>query len=396
MNTKTDSRANVRVNRGANMDLLIGSGMAAFTIYAAAKWNKTDKEKIQHTFSNLNYKIRNKEPKHLKTHRTDQYTLYTYHVPYGLVDDEKLQVLEKVLDKPVKVSFAKGKLHIKVYNKRLGMKYPYDLFKPKGNWTIPIGMSQDGLVYHDFDHIPHMTVAGATTQGKTQFMKMFVAHLIENNPEGVEFYILDLKGKLAFNKYRNLKQVRAVVGNYRDSGKVLKQVKKSIQKDMDYLLSIEAENAKEGNIKTRKFIIVDEAGELQTNKYMSDADKESIKQCHQVLSHIARVAGQLRYSLIFGTQYPTKEILDSQIKANSLAKVSFRLSTAVQSGVALDQTGAEKLDHVGRAIYKTVEEHIVQAPFISTKDIWQRIGRYNDVSPTAKTTERRTDTVEFG
>ncbi|WP_337970587.1 FtsK/SpoIIIE domain-containing protein, partial [Virgibacillus salexigens] len=91
------------------------------------------------------------------------------------------------------------------------------------------GMSQDGLIYHDFDQIPHMTVAGATTQGKTQFMKMFVTHLIENNPEGVEFYILDLKGKLAFNKYRNLKQVKAVVGNYRDSAKTLKQVKKSIQ-----------------------------------------------------------------------------------------------------------------------------------------------------------------------
>lgn len=380
-----------------NMEIIFGGGLAALTIYAAAKWKEGDEKKIQHTFNNLDYGVKGYAPKLIKTHKTDEHTTYTYNVPYGLVDDPELNVLEKVLNRPVKISFTNQKLHIKVYRNKLKSEYAYDLFKPKGNWAIPIGMSLDKPIYHDFDTIPHMIVAGSTTWGKTVFMRMLMTHLIENNPNGVEFYILDLKGKLAFNKYRNLKQVKVVAGDYKESYHALSMVKRDIKRDMDYLLSIDAENAKEGNISTRKFIIIDEAGELKPSSDMSDADKEHTKGCQRIMSYIARVAGQVGYKMIFGTQYPTKEILDSQIKANAIARVSFRLTTSVQSGVAIDQSGAEKLEYKGRAIYKTVDEYLVQTPLIERKEIWERIGRYEDVSPTSeKTEERRTDIVEIG
>ncbi|CDQ39569.1 FtsK/SpoIIIE domain-containing protein [Virgibacillus salexigens] len=378
------------------MDYVIGGGLAAFIIYAAKKWNKTEKEKIQHTFQNIGYVVKDKEPKLFKTHKSTTHTLYTYHVPYGLVDDPKLEVLEKVLNKPVKVSFANGKLHIKVYHSKLNNNYSYDSFESKGKWIVPIGKTYDGSVYHDFDDIPHMIVAGSTTWGKTVFLRMLMTHLIENNPNGVEFYILDLKGRLAFNRYRNLKQVKAIAGDYKESANALKKVKKSIDKDMDYLRSIDAENAKEANIPTRKFIIIDEAGELKPDKSMSDEDKEYTKKCQQILNHIARVAGQIGYKMIYGTQYPTKEILDPQIKANALARVSFRLATSVQSGVAVDQPGAEKLECKGRAIYKTVDDYIVQTPFISKKEIWERIGRYENDPSSKEDQKTRKNTVHFG
>ncbi|MDO6451702.1 FtsK/SpoIIIE domain-containing protein [Oceanobacillus profundus] len=378
------------------IESLIGGSIAALSIYAAANWEMGDKKKIQHTFENIDYKVNEHTPKLVKTHKTESHTTYTYNVPYGLVDDPKLQVLEKVLNKPVKVSFTNQKLHIKVYNNKLNKSYPYNVFAPNNDWSIPVGMSQDGVIYHDFEQIPHMIVSGSTTWGKTVFMRMFMTHLIENNPDGVEFYILDLKGRLAFNKYRNLKQVKAVAGNHAESARVLKMVKRDIKRDIDYLLSIDAENAKEGNLNTRKFIIIDEAGELKPEKSMSEKDKEYARDCQSVMSYIARVAGQVGYKMIFGTQYPTKEILDPQIKANALGRVSFRLATAVQSGVAIDQNGAEKLEYKGRAIYKTVDEHLVQTPFISKEEIWERIGRYNNVSTTNKTqTERRKDIVEL-
>ncbi|WP_099157252.1 FtsK/SpoIIIE domain-containing protein [Virgibacillus ndiopensis] len=378
------------------MDLLIGGGLASFIIYAAAKWNKNDKEKIQHTFRNINYKVGDHEPKLFKTHKTKTSTLYTYHVPYGLVDDPRLEVLEKVLNRPVKISFTNTKLHINVYNQKLNKSYPYALFKLKGNWSIPVGMSQEGVIYHDFDTIPHMIVAGSTTWGKTVFMRMMMTHLIENNPNGVEFYILDLKGGLAFHRYRNLKQVKIMAGNYKESYQALSMVKKDIEKDMDYLKSIDAENAKEGNIPTRKIIIIDEAGELAPSPTMSDDDKEYVKGCQRIMSYVARVAGQIGYKMIFGTQYPTAEILNNQIKANAVARVSFRLTTSVQSGVAIDQPGAEKLEYPGRAIYKTVDEYLVQTPFISKEEIKERLGDYF-VSTTAKEKpETRTDHVIFG
>jgi len=378
------------------MDVLIGSGVAAFVMYAAAKWNKSDKDKIQHTFKNVGYSIGEKTPRLFKTHKTETSTLYTYHVPYGLIDDSKLDVLEKVLNRPIKISFVNGKLHIRVHNEKLKDNYHYSLFSPKGNWTIPVGMMQEGVIYHDFEKLPHMIVSGSTTWGKTVFMRMLMTHLIENNPDSVEFYVLDLKGGLAFHRYSDLKQVKSVASDYRESYRALAEVEKRIKKDMNDFKKIYAENAKEAGAPTRKFIIIDEAGELVPDKTMSDDDIEYTKGCQRVMSRIARVAGQLGYKMIFGTQYPTAEILNNQIKANSLARVSFRLSTAVQSGVAIDQDGAEQLEHPGQAIYKTVDEHIVQTPFISKDEIWERLCKYNDDSTGEKTAETRTDFIEFG
>lgn len=378
------------------MEILIGSGIAALTIYAAKNWTIGDDKKIQKTFENIGYKVGDRLPKLIKRHQTDHYTTYTYSVPYGLIDDDKLNVLEKVLNRPVRVSFTNTKLHVKVYAGKLKESYPYALFESQGNWTIPVGMSYDGAIYHDFDTIPHMIVAGSTTWGKTVFMRMMMAHLIENNPNGVEFYILDLKGRLAFNRYRNLKQVKVVAGNYKESYQALSMVKEDIKRDMSYLLSIDAENAKEGSIKTRKFIIIDEAGELMPSKSMSDDDKEYTRGCQRIMSYIARVAGQVGYKMIFGTQYPTREILDSQIKANAIARVSFRLTTSVQSGVVIDGPGAEKLGYPGRAIYKVTDEHVVQTPFISKNEINERIGEYYVSATKSEATKRRKDIVKFG
>lgn len=378
------------------MDVLIGSTVAAFVMYAAAKWKKTDKDKIAHTFQNVGYEANDKYPKLFKTYKTENSTLYTYHVPFGLIDDDKLQVLEKVLNRPVDISFVNGKLHIRVYKHNLPTKTHYNSFDYAGGWKIPIGISREKNVYHDFDSIPHMIVAGSTTWGKTVFMRMAMTHLIENNPDGVKFYILDLKGRLAFNRYRNLKQVKAVAGNYKESHRVLSMVKEDIDKDMEYLLSVDAENAKEGRIPTRKFIIIDEAGELMPKPSMEDEEKKDLKNCQRMMSYIARVAGQVGYKMIFGTQYPTADILDNQIKANAVARVSFRLTTSVQSGVAIDQPGAEKLEYPGRAIYKTAEEHLLQTPFISKEEIWERIGGYNVATAAEENTEARTDTFFIG
>lgn len=396
-------RLNMQMNRGVYMEGIIGGSIALFITYAALNWNDNDKKKIQKTFKNLNYRVGDQHPRLIKTHKKkdkqnkEKFTTYTYSVPYGLIDDEKLNVLDKVLNRPVKVSFTDTKLHIKVYAEKLKDDYSYSDFKPKGNWITPIGMTYDGPVYHDFDTIPHMIVAGSTTWGKTVFMRMMMTHLIENNPNGVEFYILDLKGGLAFHRYRRLKQVKAVADDYKTSYQALSMVEKDIKRDMAYLKSVDAENAKEGNIPTRKFIIIDEAGELVPNNQMSDEQKDYAKGCQRILSHIARVAGQVGYKMIFGTQYPTKEILDSQIKANAIARVSFRLTTSIQSGVALDGPGAETLEYPGRAIYKVTDEHLVQTPFISKGEIEERIGGNYIVNAAEKErTKRGKDTLEFG
>ncbi|KAB8138421.1 hypothetical protein F9U64_05320 [Gracilibacillus oryzae] len=358
---------------------------------------KTEREKIDLVFKNIKYGFQDQLPYYFKTIKSDTCNTYIYHLPYGLIDDPKLEIiLQKTLNRPVKIEL-KNQLFIKVYHEDLNSKYNYKFIK-LDNWQLPIGYSLgEELIYHDFDKIPHMTVAGATRWGKTVFMKSLMTHFIENHPNDVEFFILDLKGGLSFHRYANIKQVKVVASNYKESASALQMVEQEIKQTMQQFKSNYQENILDTKINKRKFIIIDEAGELVPNNSMSDEDKFNAKICQRIMSHIVRVSGGLGYRMIFGTQYPTAKIMDNQIKANSSAKISFKLETSTQSNVAIDQDGAEKLEYPGRAIYKTVHEHVVQTFFINSDEMWRRLRRYevNDSARTKKD-QRREDIVTFG
>jgi len=353
------------------MDILVGSGIAAFTIYAAAKWKKTDKEKIQHIFKNVGYTVKDREPVIFKTYKTKKYTLYSYHVPFGLVTDEKLDVIEQTLNKPTKITFQNTKLHIKVYNQKLSTEIPYDWTLTDG-WTVPIGYDQEQLILHNFDEVPHMTEAGMTRNGKSVLLKLIMAHLINNHPDDVEFYILDLKEKLEFGPYENLQQVTTVAGNVFEAKSALSRVVNHMKEDMYYFREKGHNNILKTNISKRKFIIVDEGAELVPPSYLEKEDKEPYEYCQRALSEIARIGGGIGYRLIFATQYPTADTLPREIKQNADAKISFRLPTEVASRVAIDEQGAEQLTNPGRAIYRQQDKHLLQVPYIDDDDIKER------------------------
>ncbi|GGJ85858.1 cell division protein FtsK [Lentibacillus kapialis] len=376
------------------METIIGAGLSAFVIYAASKWSKNDKEKIQHTFQNIGYTVGDHEPKLFKKHKSDTYTLYSYHVPYGLIDDDKLNVLEKTLNKPVSVSFAKGKLHIKVYKNNLPRRLKYN-WQPTNDWTIPIGQNHSKTMLHSFDEIPHMTIAGMTRHGKTALLKLIFSHLIHSHPDDAEFYIIDLKGGLEFSKYEKLKQVKQVASDVSEAQDTILDVLKSIEGDYTYFRQNGYTNILDTNISKRKFIIVDEGAQLVPPSHLDKDEKKPYKYCQYALSEIARISGALGYRLIFATQYPTSDTLPREIKQNADAKITFRLPTEVASRVAIDEQGAEDIEQVGRAIYRSTHKETLQVPYVSDNEILERLSDY--VSTTgAQTGERRTNTIEIG
>src|SRR5690625_1447348 len=391
---RLDDGVCIRANRRAHMDAIIGASIAAFAIYAAAKWNTSEKEKVKQTFRNLNYKVGDREPRLVRTRKTDDYTLYKYHVPYGLVDEPKLEVLEKVLNKPVEVSFCSGKLNIKVFNKTLPNKVIYN-WLPSNVWTVPIGETLSGMIHHNFDKIPHMTIAGMTRQGKTVLLKLIISHLINSHPDDVEFYIIDLKGGLEFGKYESLNQVKAVASNVNESFNILNTVQNQIKSDMSQFKRNGYTNITESKITRRRFITVDEGAELVPPSHEDREGKRVYRRCQSILSEIARIGGALGYRLIFATQYPTADTLPKEIKQNADAKISFRLPTEIASRVAIDEQGAEQLSNFGRAIYRTADKHVLQVPYVSDKEIMERLGKYVN-SNNEKEPPARTDHVDLG
>ena len=277
------------------------------------------------------------------------------------------------------------------------MRYDYDFSRNySGGWTVPIGKTLNGIAMHDFDKIPHMTIAGMTRQGKTVLLKLIMTHLTSYHPDDVEFYIIDLKGGLEFDQYKNLKQVKRVASDVNEAYDLLTDVSEQIKTDMSHFKSKGYTNVLNTNIKKRKFIITDEGAELTPATHQSKEQKDKFKYCQHTLSEIARVAGALGYRNIFCTQYPTADTLPRQIKQNSDAKISFRLPTEIASRVAIDEQGAETLENPGRAIYRTHERHVIQVPYISDEDMKERLKGWEHEPATEEDTAARTDIIEIG
>lgn len=283
-----------------------------------------------------------------------------------------------------------GTLKIRVYKEPLSDMIPFDestLGKCSG-WKICVGVSREGIIYHDFDKIPHMVVAGTTRYGKSVFLKNVITTLIHSQPAAVRFTLIDLKGGLAFNRFASVRQVGAVAKDVDESLEALRNLHAEMQKRQTDFLKKGYEDIKEARMKQRNFIVIDEAAELASAGVADKDDKKKRIECERIISEIARIGGGLGYRLIFATQYPTADTLPRQVKQNCDARLCFRLQTDIASQVVLDENGAEALPLIkGRAIYRTDRKQIVQTPFIENEFIDRTIRPHITIKPRKEETK---------
>jgi S-DNA-T family DNA segregation ATPase FtsK/SpoIIIE len=271
---------------------------------------------------------------------------------------------------------------------------PYELTGGRG-WEVCLGFAREQTVYHDFDKIPMMVVAGTTQYGKSVFLKNAITTLINNHPNDVSITLLDLKGGLAFNRFKNCRQVVTVAKDVSESLKALQAVHAAIiTKQAEYLKN-GFENIRDSKDKKRHFIIIDEGAEL-ASKGATDPEVKRMKmQCEHIIAEIARIGGGLGFRLIFATQYPTADTLPRQVKQNCDARLCFRLQTDVASQVVLDEAGAEKLPLIkGRAIYQTDRKLIVQTPLIENELIDRTIRPHIVIKPRKEQQHERNTAAE--
>lgn len=275
------------------------------------------------------------------------------------------------LDKQLEMSYD-GMLKFKVYEKGLDKMIHYndELLSKTKNWEIPVGCDRDGLIKHDFETMQIMVVAGQTRYGKTVTLKNMITTLIHNEPDNVEFTLIDLKGGLAFNRFARCKQVKTVAKNASETLAALENIHKNMLDQQDEFLDKGFEDIGEAGYKKRHFIVVDEGAEIA-----GFTDKAERERCTHLIGEIARIGAGLSYRMIFATQYPTADVFPRAVKSNTSASLCFRLKTQTQSMVVLDRTGAEELPVGlrGRAIYQSDRDIVVQTPFIKNKFIDEKI-----------------------
>lgn len=337
------------------------------------KRKPSEAEIIKQVFMNRRVGFASKDgvkiPKLIRKYDKPEYTTYLYSLPHGLpseIFDALTPALKDALNKEVEYEFD-GVLKLRVFREQLPKKWNYDNdLVREGTWEVPIGRNHKGVLYHNFEHYCHMLVGGVTRFGKTVFMKSVMHTLIQNNPDNVEFYILDLKAGLEFYKYkRKYSQVKDVACDVYESAELLLKLTDELKQRELMFREKGYTNIVDTPIKKRTFIIVDEGAELSPDIVKDKEAKKYAQYCQAALSEIARISGGLGYRLIYATQYPTKEAVPMQVKMNIVARVSFICASSIASRVLLDDVGAEDLPAIpGRAIYLVEKKRTVQVPYI--------------------------------
>jgi hypothetical protein len=285
----------------------------------------------------------------------------------------KIMTSKKIKRKEIDIQFD-GMLRIKVYNESMKDKIDWspDLLIP-GSWSVPIGFTRDDeAIRHDFDKSKHLIVAGATGYGKSVVLKLIVTTLIDQQPDNVELSLIDLKGGSAFHRFKDCKQTKFYARDPEEGQEALEKIQEEMNESFKKVVDQGFEDVKEAGIKKRHFIIIDESADL------SDYSKAM-----DIVTDIARRGRSAGYYLVFCTQYPTAQVIPSQTKRNIIARLSYVVDTDTASRVVLDEGGADQLPDIpGRGIYKNnVKRHIVQTPFMTNKQIQERIEPHINIRP---------------
>lgn len=262
-------------------------------------------------------------------------------------------------------------------------------------WKVPIGQTYKEMIYHDFDQTPHLVGGGTTRYGKTNLIKVIITSLILNNPDNVEFYLIDLKAGVEFYRYRTLRQVKMVATNVMETFDLLEVVTNKLEAQKEYYRDNMWSNVIDTPIKKRTFIIIDEAGDLVPEKFMTKDIRNIHAACQSMLSHIARIGGAFGFRELFFSQYTTADVLPRQIKQNCDAKICFKLQNDYSSEVVLGEgnTQASALPKIkGRAIFKDgADIHELQVPLITDEKMSELLAGYEEVSADVGNDDESTD-----
>tara|TARA_B100000575_G_scaffold80955_1_gene63630 strand:+ start:546 stop:2909 length:2364 start_codon:yes stop_codon:yes gene_type:complete len=237
----------------------------------------------------------------------------------------------------------------------------------------------------DLTKMPHILVAGATGQGKSVGLNVMLSSLLyKKHPSILKFVLIDPK-KVELSLFNRIE--KHFLAKLPDSEEpIITETKKVVhtlnslctEMDVRYnlLKDAQARNLKEYN---RKFInrklnpneghrylpyivlVIDELADL-----MMTAGKE----IETPIARLAQLARAIGIHLIVATQRPSVNVITGVIKANFPTRLSFKVTSNMDSRTILDTKGAEQLVGMGDMLFSSGSDIIrLQCPFVDTPEI---------------------------
>lgn len=252
----------------------------------------------------------------------------------------------------------------------------------KGPLTMILGKDISGHPYlADLAEMPHLLVAGATGAGKSVCLNsILVSMLYKCQPEDMRLLLIDPK-RVEMAVYADLPHlVHPVVTDMNDAKNALEWATREMERRFEVMKQLGARNVTAYNQKLATLgssrleeyqnlepipylvIVIDELADL-----MMTATRE-VETSIVRLAQLARAAG---IHMILATQRPSVNIVTGLIKANIINRISFQVTSRIDSRTILDQGGAEYLLGRGDMLFKPKGGKLLRlhGPFLSDEEV---------------------------
>ncbi|RAW01058.1 FtsK/SpoIIIE family DNA translocase [Pseudochryseolinea flava] len=287
---------------------------------------------------------------------------------------------------------GKGTIGIEVPNKNREMVSIRSVFAipafAKTDKELPVALGKtisNEVLVIDLAKMPHLLVAGATGQGKSVGLNVILASLLyKRHPSQLKLVLVDPK-KVEMSLFSKIERhYLAKLPNSEES--IITDTKKVVHTLNSLCIEMEnryeilkdagVRNLKEYNAKfiARKLnpkeghrflpyivLVIDELADL-----MMTAGKE----VETPIARLAQLARAIGIHLVVATQRPSVNVITGVIKANFPARLSFRVTSKVDSRTILDAGGADQLVGQGDMLLASGSEVVrLQCPFVDTPEI---------------------------
>ena len=244
-----------------------------------------------------------------------------------------------------------------------------DFKKREIKLPIALGKSISGKpIVGDLSSMPHLLIAGTTGSGKSVCINTIILSLLyRHTPDKCKFILIDPK-MLELSAYEGIPHLLCpVITEAKKAASVLGWVVKEMESRYRLMTKEGVRNIDGYNTKHKLpmpyiVVVVDEMSDL-----MLVAGKE-IENYIQKLSQMARAAG---IHIIMATQRPSVDVITGTIKANFPTRISFQVTSKIDSRTILGEQGAEQLLGKGDMLYMSSANRIIRihAPFVSDQEI---------------------------
>jgi S-DNA-T family DNA segregation ATPase FtsK/SpoIIIE len=222
--------------------------------------------------------------------------------------------------------------------------------------TIALGKTIDGLNYvADLAKMPHLLIAGTTGAGKSVGVNaLIVSILYRARPDEVKFILIDPK-RLELGLYADIPHLATpIITDPKVASRSLKWAVKEMEQRYKDLAGWGVRNIDGYNTEIMRRNLVreyDEKGEAHKPlpyiviiiDELADLMMTSGREVEESITRLAQMARAVGIHLVLATQRPSVDVITGLIKANFPSRISFRVSSKVDSRTIIDTNGAEHL-----------------------------------------------------